>query len=697
MTLQERQKQKLSKIEYRYDHWSTYDYSILNNILAKNTTGRGRKINYNDCFIMLDTETSKKEAGLVPHDNHICAFTVSIRSAGHNICTLYGSRPDDCVICLEKITKALPAKTTYIYVHNLAYDWQFLFRFMIDRWGYPKKQLNIKPLYPLVIQFEDPNIIFKDSYILAQRSLEKWAKDLNVEHQKAVGFWDYEKIRDQSGNFTLDELTYIENDTLAGVECLDALRESLNKHIYSMPYTATGIPREAVRKIGKKHHAHENFLKQALTWEQLQKAEKCYHGGYTHANRHYLNQIIIELIKCFDFASSYPFILLTRLFPMEKFTPFRNCALKEILKISDKYAFMFKLILVKPSLKSDAVEMPALQMSKCVKYIDPVIDNGRILCAGYVEIYVTEIDAKIIQSQYDYEKHLCTEVEYSRKSLLPKWFRDYVYQCFVEKTTFKGGDPVLYALAKALLNSLYGMCCQHPVRPTIKQDYSTGEYIKQEGEDLSAVYEKYCKRFTSILPYQWGVWVTAYAMENLFQLGACAGEWIYSDTDSVYGMDWDIDAVNTYNEQCKKDLISAGYGPVKHNGRDYWLGVAEHDPDSDVYTEFVTVGAKRYCGRSKSDGQLHITVAGVPKKNGALCLKDDIRNFTSGMIFDGQTTGKKTHHYMHVDEIYTDEQGNLTGDSIDLQPCDYLLQSEYDFDWEKILFESIEVTNYEIL
>ena len=382
---------------------------------------------------------------------------------------------------------------------------------------------------------------------------------------------------------------------------------------------------------------------------------------------------------------------------MEKFTPFRNCSLKEIIDLSDKYAFMFKLILVKPFLKSDAVEMPSLQMSKCVKYIDPVIDNGRILCAGYVEIYVTEIDAKIIQLQYDYEKHLCTEVEYARKARLPKWFRDYVYKCFVEKTTFKGGDPVLYALAKARLNSLYGMCCQHPVRPTIEQDYSTGEYLRQEDEDLEAVYEKYCKRITSILPYQWGVWVTAYAMENLFQLGACAGEWIYSDTDSVYGMEWDIEAVEKYNEQCKKDLISSGYGPVKHNGSDYWLGVAEHDPDSDVYTEYVTVGSKRYCGRSKSDGQLHITIAGVPKQKGVLCLKNDISMFTSGMVFDGATTGKKTHHYMHVDEIYTDEAGNLTGDSIDLQPCDYLLQSEYDFDWEKILYESIEVTNYEIL
>lgn len=693
MTLQERQRAKISKIEYCLEDYSYYDYSILSDIQSKQTSGRGRKLLYNDCFIMLDTETSRKDTDPLPEQNHIVAFTISIRSCGHNLCTLYGRKPTECIECLELITKALPGEVTYIYVHNLAYDWTFLYKFMVDKWGFPEKQLNIKPLYPLVIEFENPHIIFKDSYILAQRSLDKWGKDLNTEHQKAVGSWDYDAIRGQKHKFTASELEYIEHDTLVGVECLDALRASLNKRVYSMPYTATGIPREAVRKIGKKHNAHEKFLAQALTWEQLQKAEKCYHGGYTHANRHFLDRTITGDIKCYDFASSYPFIMLTHKFPMEKFTPFRNCTIQEILDLKDKYAFMFKCILVKPSLKSDAVEMPALQFSKCVKTIDAVTDNGRILAAGFAEIYLTEIDLAVIADQYEWDKALCVEVEYSKKSYLPRWFRDYVYKCFEEKTTFKGGDPVLYALAKSRLNSLYGMCCQHPVRPTIEQDYKTGEYHQIENEDLSETYRKYLNKYTSILPYQWGIWVTSCAMQNLFLLGQCCKDWIYSDTDSVYGSGWDDRKVTYYNDKCKELLKLAGYGPVKHNGRDYWLGVAEFDGE---YSEFRTVGAKRYCGRSKEDGKLHITVAGVPKKNGAKCLNDDISCFTSRLIFDGETTGKKTHFYFHSD-IYIDEYGNECADSIDLRPCDYLLKSEYEFDWEKILFDTIEVTNYEIL
>ena len=87
---------------------------------------------------------------------------------------------------------------------------------------------------------------------------------------------------------------------------------------------------------------------------------------------------------------------------------------------------------------------------------------------------------------------------------------------------------------------------------------------------------------------------------------------------------------------------------------------------------FKYVGAKRYCGRSYEDNELHITVAGVPKK-AAACLKDDITVFKTNFVFDGKTSGKKLHTYRHVDDIYIDEFGNETGDSIDLSPCDYKL------------------------
>ena len=100
----------------------------------------------------------------------------------------------------------------YIYFHNLAYDLQFLRLFLFEAFAFPKKQLNTKPHYPIYVEFNN-GIIIRDSLILSQRSLAKWSKDLNIEHQKAVGAWDYTKIRHQQDNeFTADELLYISNE-----------------------------------------------------------------------------------------------------------------------------------------------------------------------------------------------------------------------------------------------------------------------------------------------------------------------------------------------------------------------------------------------------------------------------------------------------------------------------------------------------
>ena len=106
------------------------------------------------------------------------------------------------------------------------------------------------------------------------------------------------------------------------------------------------------------------------------------------------------------------------------------------------------------------------------------------------------------------------------------------------------------------------------------------------------------------------------------------------------------------------------------------------------------MGAKRYC--VEDEGELKITVAGVPKKTGARCLNGDIDNFAEGLIFSGNITGKQTHNYFFIDDIYIDEEGNETGDSIDLSPCDYLLSKVDIFDWEALFEEDINVNLLEL-
>ena len=307
-----------------------------------------------------------------------------------------------------------------------------------------------------------------------------------------------------------------------------------------------------------------------------------------------------------------------------------DCCIDDILE-DDSAAYMFKLIGIDVKLKDYRFPMPALQYSKTVRCINPIVDNGRLLECDYVEIYLNEIDLSVINAQYEFKQHICIEVMAAYKDYLPRWLTDYIYQLFEQKTRLKGGDPVAYAIAKSMLNSVYGLHVQFPIKDNIVEDYRTGEY-RIDAIDKESKYNEYCNKWTTITPYQIGCWVTSYAFRNLFELGSCVGpegEWLYSDTDSCYAVGWDEKKIAEYNQMCKDKLSKNGYGPVLHNGREYWLGVAELD---GIYSEFRMIGAKRYCVRDQASGELKITVAGVPKK-GAVCLEDDIENFAIGFIF----------------------------------------------------------------
>ena len=703
MTLQEIEGRRRSYYDrflpYRLQFYNDFDFGFLNHIVFKKRPIHGEEDTVNDVFIMGDTETSKKPKiwkvvetsgnRTEVHEDHVVAWTISIRALDRNLVTLWGRTPSEMMDCINRIRSCLPGNRTIIYFHNLAYDYVFLRKFFFRDFGIPVRTLNTKPHYPILIEFED-GLMLKDSLILAQRSIEKWAKDLNVGHQKAVGKWDYNKLRNQREEFSADELEYIEHDTLAGVECLDALRAALKKDVHSMPFTATGIPREDTRKKGKPFHANQFFRRHVCDFEQYMQLENVYHGGFTHANRHEVG-FIHPHASCRDFASSYPFALLSESYPMGKFFPLENKKISFILENADKYAFMFKLHLLRPKLKDDLIPMPALQFSKCTKIVNATVDNGRILSCEYCEIYLNEIDLDVINRQYTWDGHVCTHVYAATKGYLPRWLTDYIYSLYEDKTRLKGGDPVLYALAKSKLNSVYGMCVQKNIREEIVEDSLTGDYVVSTDKTPEQLYEEFKDRKQNVLLYQWGVWCTSYAMHNLFDLGDCVkGIWLYSDTDSVYATEWDEDKVAAYNRKAQEKLKANGYGPVLHNGREYWLGAAE--PDA-VYTDFITLGSKRYCGRGE-DGKLHITVAGVPK-TGAACLQDDIRNFKRGFIFDGETTGKLMHYYIYKDEIEIDEDGNETGDSVDLNPCNYLLDQAGLMTWDEILTEEIFIEYYE--
>lgn len=642
---------------------------------------------------MGDTETSKKAIG-IQGPNHVCAWSIAIRAYHRNVCCLWGTRPDDFCTCLSNILKYMPGDHQIFYFHNLPYDYCFLRRFLFAEFGTPKNQLNIKPYYPLYIEFKN-GLQLRDSLMLSQCKLEKWAEDLGVEHKKAVGKWDYNKIRDQDPDqYEVDELLYMQNDVLAGVECLDTMAQQLHKHVYTMPYTATGIPRDETRKIGRKYHSHQLFTKCSNDWETQMMLEMAFHGGYTHCYRGIAGWVQNDVIAE-DFTSRYPASMLEKM-PMDKFMPYEGTTTPErIIEHADRYAFLFILTAADVELKDPFYPMPMLQKSKLLTYEDIAEDNGRILSGSLVSIVFTEYDLMLFMEQYKFKAGSLrlSDIKYAPKDYLPRWFTDYVYQLFREKSELKSTDPIRYAISKMKINSCYGLCVQKPCRKEIKEDYQTGAYLPAEDNDMEAKYEKYLKNFNNILPYCWGVWITSISMYKLYRLADCInGLWCYSDTDSIYATSWDEDKLCAYNEEVRAFCAERGYPGFYIDGTEFLLGKAEFD---GIYSQWVGLGAKRYCCRYADDernkkkdrGKLKITVSGVPKK-GVSELEDDINAFKPSFVFHGTISGKLQHTYFFLEQDqapYYDSKGNLTGDSIDLSPCDYTLDSPYEiYDPEQI-------------
>lgn len=686
---------------YTYTPWCMWDYSTLNESPTIKSKSNKDTLLYSRLIITADTETSKAKG---TEENHVVIWALHVQWDHILIVTLYGRKPSDFVKCLTMLKDNIPANKIYCFFHNLGYDWVFLRKFLLKDYGKPEYQLNLKPHCPLLIEFMN-GVIFRDSLPLAQRRLAKWAEDLHTPHKKQLGDWNYNVIRNQNSRISKKNHSYMEGDVVALGDCIQATMDALNCNITTLPYTATGILRRDLKYIGKKNKAKQKYLNCLMSYETYRFAENVYHGGYCHGNRFFIDTAVYKTITCYDFSSSYPARLILSKYPVESFEPITMTA-EEIIDAADNYAFMFTLCIVKPELKRGHV-MPLLQLSKCERVLNPVVDNGRLLEADYVEIPITELDLILIMKQYDYINIEIKNCVFAEKDYLPRWLTDYIYKLYDDKCRLKTGDPVAYNIQKSKINAAYGCHVQKCVRLDDVEDYDTGMYYLNDDPTVDGyiepreLYEKYTKKWGTILPYQWGVYCTAAAMFELFALGDCIdyskdengeqrGQWLYSDTDSCYGYGWDVEKIQAYNENIEKQLKARGYDPIYVNGKKYVIGAAEPD---GVYKGFKCEGAKRYvCIRQ--DDTLKVTVAGVPKARikddtiiedvGAICLKNNIDNFTPGFIFSGKTTGKLQHTYIFTEAIHFDENGNEIGDSIDLNPADYTLDTAYISDWDTL-------------
>ena len=172
-----------------------------------------------------------------------------------------------------------------------------------------------------------------------------------------------------------------------------------------------------------------------------------------------------------------------------------------------------------------------------------------------------------------------------------------------------------------MFNSLYGMSVTNNIRDEVEYDNETGwSETPISNEEILKKLEEEEK--TGFLSFAYGVWVTAYARDNLLRRVIANDDYaVYMDTDSCKLVEgYDKEVFEDYNRQvadkiafvCKVLKIDPNkYAPSDIKGNKHMMGLFEKECN---YEEFITQGAKKYA--YKIEGKIHITVAGVPKKRG---------------------------------------------------------------------------------
>lgn len=566
-------------------------------------------------------------------------------------------------------------KRLIIYVHNFAYEFQFICKLL--KWHVKDEKPSIfsieerKPIYAVTENF----IEFRCSLLLSGYSLENLGKNLlKYKVEKLKGDLDYSLLRNCKTELTEKELQYCINDVKIVMAYIQEEIEN-NRGINNLPLTKTGKVRKYCRercfKIPETKKGNLKFksIIQELSIESMEEFKslhRAFAGGFTHANGYYSRELL-EKVTSFDFTSSYPYVMVSEMFPMgrpQKITLESNEEFEKFVNSYDKYLSVFD-ICIENLLLQESQETP-LSVSKCFYKEDVIENNGRVVGAKKIITTITNVDFEILKKFYTWDNISIFNLYVYEKGYLPTELIKCILELYENKTILKGveGQEVNYMQSKEMINSVYGMSVTNPLRDEylFLDEWFTKENTPEEALELLYKYNISKNRF---LYYPWGIFVTAYARRNLFTgIYEFKQDYVYSDTDSIkvlnfenhkeYFESYNLEVMNKLKEACKFHKIDFNRTqPKTKEGKIKPLGVWDFE---GTYDFFKTLGAKRYM--YSLNGKLSITIAGVGKKAGAKYL-DLISNgdtkkafdlFNEGLVFPPEHTGKNIHTYIDYEQ-----------------------------------------------
>lgn len=680
------------------------DYSqILTDVFTKDRIIRkNSKLRYYNISISFDIETTSFK---VKDEKRAIMYIWAMCIDGHYI---YGRTWQEWLQLLDDIRQAadISPQLRYVcYVHNLSYETQFFAHYF----NFTKIIANDirKPISLLT----DYGLEFRCSYLLSGYSLATLADvKLQGRIEKRVGDLNYKLLRHSESYISVQELGYLHNDVQIVYEFIKDEIER-NGNIAKIPLTKTGYVRRLLKEecIGPppvRHMRRASKHTQFIQWmhrmtinsvQEYQQLLRAFAGGFTHCSC--LNEgKVFENVTCFDFASSYPAIMLSEEFPISAsrlvhFTGTKEERDEQFRDNLKKYCCVFDIKFT--GLKAITSYEHYISSSKCRNLEKYVNDNGRIVTAQNLEITVTNVDFEIIESCYTWDTMAVRDFRVYNKGYLPKPILECILKLYEAKTELKGveGRETEYGLAKEAINSVYGAS----VTRIAHEDYTILDGIWDViEENVEDEINKYNKSYNRTLFYPWGVFITAYARRNLWTaIHAVNYDYIYSDTDSVYIANAEkyTDYFNRYNKliQSKvkkclewRDLNPKRAAPLTIKGEKKPIGIWENEGTAQ---RFKALRAK--CYLKEKNGKPELTVAGLNKNDAIKYMlskpQDVFEQFNDKLYIPAGHTGKQTHTYCDyaIDGYLTDYNGKRAHyheeSFIHLEECDYDMDINADY------------------
>lgn len=380
---------------------------------------------------------------------------------------------------LEMLNKDSVEKNlyTYIYIHNLPYEFSFMQNLKFFRENY-KNETMIASNTRKPISFELDHLIFRCSYKLLGKSLKVLGDELGIA-----------KLTEEKGgynqhftpNSTLPDIEYEYNkqDVLitlyAVIDCFKNSNYYTDVNSIDRMITTTSLTRlenelHSTAEEKEKYTRlcttlirfyNKKFDDDTTVYELLRNV---FCGGYVRSNRFY-SFMPFDDVASYDFASSYPAQMLMCNFPFnfKMRESDKTAYLKYIIEKNNAYIkykggvlqwylttpqktlhsyFMCELVVKNLKIKrfNNHNELPFLSVSKCADYDIKTMksSNGRVMCADKITLYLTSYDYIALTLFYDFEIEECKKLLYTKTNAkLPKYVTNSINNYAKQKVIFK--------------------------------------------------------------------------------------------------------------------------------------------------------------------------------------------------------------------------------------------------------------------